>query len=240
MYRILETVLKKFLIIVAIALCALIVFEGIGLYQLASSKGRYATYWKHRATMPGDFIYLALGDSAAQGLGASKAERGYVGLLAGQLELQTGQHIRVINLSVSGATLQDVLNNQLPQVKNYLPELITVEIGANDMPNYNAKRFREQYTQIAKSLPPGSVVATVPYFGTLQKRNPNAVNANQIIIELARAYHFSLVDLYSLLEQRQSPTIYAADLFHPNDRGYRIWYEAFQPAVAETLLKPHE
>ena len=49
--------------------------------------------------------YVAIGDSAAQGIGASRPDRSYVGVLADDIHAATGRSVRVINLSISGATV---------------------------------------------------------------------------------------------------------------------------------------
>ena len=54
---------------------------------------------------PGDLVYVALGDSAAQGIGASTSDNGYVGLVADRLRERTGNPVLGVNLSRSGATV---------------------------------------------------------------------------------------------------------------------------------------
>ena len=59
-------------------------------------------------------LWVVLGDSTAQGLGALSPDGGYVGQVLAELRRQTGLPWRVLNLSVSGSLTRDVLGAQLP------------------------------------------------------------------------------------------------------------------------------
>jgi acyl-CoA thioesterase-1 len=59
-------------------------------------------------------LWVVLGDSTAQGLGASSPDGGYVGQVLAELRQETGLPWRVLNLSVSGSLARDVLGAQLP------------------------------------------------------------------------------------------------------------------------------
>ncbi len=71
-------------VVASISLLALVV-SSVWVGRLAAEHagvGRARAYWSvpHGAT--GGLMYVASGDSAAQGVGASRPQRGYVGLLA--------------------------------------------------------------------------------------------------------------------------------------------------------------
>jgi acyl-CoA thioesterase-1 len=223
--------IKKILIVVSIVVLLIVSVEIVKLLQLKSSVGRYADYWKNTTTKSGDFTYVVLGDSAAQGIGANKPERGYVGLLAKHIEQTTGKKVRIINLSVTGATINDVLHNQLPELKNYQPDLLTVEIGSNDVYAYDAAKFRKDYEELASKLPAGTPVANIPYFGGRIRKNDTAIEASQYIADAAHKYNLKLVDLQIETREKQSILNYSADYFHPSNRGYRNWESAFWKVI---------
>lgn len=75
---------------------ALLLLELIALFWLYLSVGSYQKFWQKKATEVGEITYLALGDSAAQGIGASSPMRGYVGAVARRIEAQTGKRVRVV------------------------------------------------------------------------------------------------------------------------------------------------
>jgi len=59
-------------------------------------------------------LWVVLGDSTAQGLGAHSPDGGYVGQVLAELRRQTGLPWRVLNLSVSGSLTRDVLGASCP------------------------------------------------------------------------------------------------------------------------------
>ena len=227
--------IKRLLIFSALIVTGLIAVEMAGLLQLKANLTNYARYWHERPTT-GEFVYVALGDSAAQGIGASRPERGYVGLLTRHIEQQTGKSVRVVNLSVSGAKITDVISKQLPLLKNYQPDLVTVEIGSNDVVRYDAATFQQQYDHLAAALPPGSVVSNLPFFGGRIRRDKEVTSANRVIFAAVAKDKLQLVDLYGETKQHQSLRNNSFDLFHPSNRGYKNWEAAFWKVIRPSLL----
>jgi acyl-CoA thioesterase I len=205
-----------------------VALELLALGWLASTVKSYRSYWLKRAEQSGEITYLALGDSAAQGIGATSPSRGYVGLIAFRLEKQTGKSIRVVNLSKTGAKLQDYLNEQAPQIKDIKADLVTIEIGANDMTAFLPEKFRAEFKQILASLPDGAFVANMPYFSSRPTSTNKARQASVIIQEeLAHYPALHFVDLQKQTTDNHSIFGYAPDLFHPNNISYKNWADAF-------------
>jgi lysophospholipase L1-like esterase len=218
---------KRALIIVGFLLAILILAELLSLLQLRASLTTNAEYWQQRSSEPGELTYVALGDSTAQGIGARQPDKGYVGVLADRLATKTGKSIRVVNLSVSGARIRDVIDKQIPQLKDYSPDFITIEAGANDVVKYDAKKFANDFQELAELIPPNTVVANMPYFGGRISRDTQIKSANGIVAESAIKNDLLVVDLYTYTKVGDTPFNYAADLFHPSNRGYRNWADAF-------------
>lgn len=205
----------------------LILAEIFSLLQLRSSLTSNADYWRQRSTQPGELTYVALGDSAAQGIGARQPDKGYVGVLADRLAARTGKTIRVVNLSSSGGKLRDVIDRQIPQLKNYQPDFITIEAGANDVVKYNPEKFATEFQELSALLPAKTVVANMPYFGGRISRDNEIKSANEIVDEAAAKNDLIVVDLYTFTKEGDTVFNYAADFFHPSNRGYRNWADAF-------------
>ncbi len=230
-----DTVLKPILIAIAGFIVLAAIIEVGLLLRLRSNLTSYATYWNERAKVDGELTYVALGDSAAQGIGASRAEYGYVGIVADRIQHKTGKTVRVINLSVSGATVASVIEKQLPELKKYQADVITIEIGANNVQKLNETTFAEEYDDLAKALPPKTFVATMPYFGGRARENDNALAASLIVRQAAERYSLPLAELQALTKDQQSFRNYSWDFFHPSNKGYRIWADAFWQAIEPTL-----
>lgn len=245
--------IKKILVGAGIVMVIVLVTEIIALLAMKGSIASYAEYWKAQAQVvrpvqttdvrpKAEFIYVALGDSAAQGIGATSPARGYVGLITRQIEQRTGKPVRVINLSVSGAKVQDVLDNQLPQLERYGAKdfanvgLVTMEIGANNLLDYDAESFKTSYDKILSRLPADrTVVSDMPYFGGRIDAHGNDVAASKSIESVARKYTIPVAPLYAGLRDNHSLRIYAADYFHPSNYGYTIWYDAFWSKIEPKL-----
>ena len=192
---------------------------------------RNADYWSQPRGDLGGLLYVALGDSAAQGVGASAPDRGYVGLLAQRLRERTGRPVEVINLSKSGARILDVLDSQLPVLAalGRTPDVLTVGIGGNDMGSYDRQVFAAAVERLSAALPAGAYVADVPYFmhGRSERQ---AQQAADLMRSTASQQGLRPVALHATLREqgwRGMFTQYAADWFHPNDRGHRRWADAF-------------
>jgi acyl-CoA thioesterase-1 len=196
-------------------------------------------HWKEPRGEPGGLLYVALGDSAAQGLGASEWDKGYVGLIAQRLRDKTGKPVQVINLSKSGATVRDVLQDQVPRMAalSRLPDLVTVGAGGNDVRNFDRTRFTKDARELVALLPPTAYVADGPHF--IHKWwTANADAAADVMAQELRAQNRPVVPLHAEMRKqgrRALVTQFAADVFHPNDRGYRVWAQAFWSRIEPDL-----
>jgi acyl-CoA thioesterase I len=158
-----------------------------------------------------------------------------VGLIAQRLRMSTGQPVEVINLSRSGARIDDVLDRQLPALKvlGREPDVLSVAIGGNDIRAYDRETFAEQADQLTAALPAGAYVADAPYFmhGNWQR---DAQRAAAVLSAGAAERGLRLVALHKALRAQgwqAMLTQFAADWFHPNDRGHRVCADAFWSAI---------
>lgn len=181
-------------------------------------------------------VYVALGASDAVGIGANRPEaEGWVPLVYAGLPADT----RLVNLGVSGATLADVLAEQLPVARDAAPRWVTIWPGPNDLRNgvplgaFSA-RLDTLLGQLAALRRPGQPVELVvlnlpdlraaPAFAGI---NPSALDAevrawNAAIAAAASRHGATLVDLYATMnELAQHPEYISADGFHPSSAGYR-------------------
>jgi acyl-CoA thioesterase-1 len=211
-----------------------------GAARLAGTLHLNARWWKDEGKKDGDLLYVALGDSAAQGVGASMPGRSYVGIIAKHLREQTGRTVRAVNLSLSGARLREAIAIQLPALRrlNPQPDILTVAIGANDIASFDKARFERELRALYAALPAGAIVADLPsfYLGSAER---SAREANAIVRRLAAEHGFEVAPLHTAT-RRQGAARYAlnqvaADFFHPNDRGYRVWASAFIPLLDRRL-----
>ena len=229
---------KRVTIRIVIVLVLLVVIGEIGaLLWLQGSVARYQKFWENKAQETGEITYVALGDSAAQGIGASSPMRGYVGLITKSLEQKTDKKVRVINLSVSGATARDCLDKQIPELKNYKPDLVTIEIGANDVKGHDLQKFESDFSELLPLLPKNTYVSNMPLFNSRPSSTQGAKEQSKIIERLvSKNKNLNFVDLQTQTTQHQSIFGFAPDLFHPNNLSYKNWADAFWNEIEKNKI----
>jgi len=214
--------------IVLIAVTVIVVWQILALLWLLFSVKSYQTFWVNKAKQPGEITYLALGDSAAQGIGATSPMRGYVGLIANGLAQKTGKTVKVVNISETGIKTADFTDRLLPKIKGIKADYVTIEIGANDIKTFNPETFTKDFDRLLPLLPDGTYVSNMPLFNSRRSSTQPAKDASKIIEQLLKKYpelHF--VDLQKQTIDHQSIFGFAPDLFHPNNLSYKNWYQAF-------------
>src|SRR3954452_11800282 len=106
-----------------------------GVREVHAQVAAYAKEWEAtngRAIGGAGDLWVVLGDSTAQGIGAPSFDKGYVGQLRDMLDERSPDRWRIVNLSRSGARAADVLATQLPRLEalEESPRLLTCAIGA--------------------------------------------------------------------------------------------------------------
>ena len=208
-----------------------------GVRQVHAQVARYAADWDDANRLAGEGagpLWVVLGDSTAQGIGAPSWDEGYVGQLRRALDEGSEHRWRVVNLSRSGARAADVLDRQLPALEalDPPPDLVTCAIGANDIVRRTPlPQLEDQLWRIVDRLPKGAAIATVP-----QGLHPARTEAaNRVIREAAPAAGLLVADVWA----RTGPPWHgklASDGFHPGALGYADWAAAFAEALGLRLV----
>ena len=139
----------------------------------------------------------------------------------------------------SGAKIGVTVNSSVITYPTTLPalangDIITIEIGANDVANYDAKSFRENFKIVMATLPEGAFVSNMPLFNSRPGSTQNAKHASKIVEEgLKSRPDLIFVDLQKQTEENQSIFGFAPDLFHPNNLSYRNWADAFWAKIKD-------
>ncbi len=197
---------------------------------------RYAAEWEaaNAAALQADGpLWLVLGDSAAQAVGASSRATGYVGVVLERLR-DDGAPWRVVNLSRSGARTRDVVDVQLPAAHALGLDpasagLVTAVVGGNDALGTPLAAWRDDVARLVAALPPRAVVATTPR-GVFERKT-RAVNAH--LLALAGERGLPVADLWAVTGPPYRGRY--ADGFHPNDLGYAPWADAVEAACRVAL-----
>lgn len=160
-------------------------------------------------------LWVALGDSSTQGVGATSWDRSWVMSVLNDLRASTGDPWRLVNLSMSGGRFEDVLKYQLPLIDSHLGDhaLVTCVIGSNDMMwRRGVSGVLEDAVAVADKLPSGTVLSHLGGPGDRRRR------INSTFTDAAQARQYELFNIWHW----PSPSgALAADRIHPSDLGYR-------------------
>ncbi|WP_164017002.1 SGNH/GDSL hydrolase family protein [Pyxidicoccus trucidator] len=187
--------------------------------------------------------YVALGDSTAVGVGASRGG-GYPERLASRLR-NDGLPVGLTNLGQSGARIRDVFTGQVKRAVATQPTLVTLGVGTNDLWRGTAvEDFQEELDRIARRLKQTGAPLVVVNLADMAlapvaKLVPSALYEGRIepfnaaMAEVARAHGLHLVDLYSASKEMipHNPHFFCHDGFHPSEQGYEEWADLLLPTV---------
>ena len=197
-----------------------------------------------------EILYVALGDSTVEGVGASRQENNYVSLLHARLRM-IYHNARLQNLGVGGATSADVLARQLEPAIASRPDLVTLSVGPNDITERvplaaYTRNMDAILARLAASTPAVIVVSLLPDLAVTPRfRGQEAeelvgrrsVEFNDALARMAKRHGAQIVDLYvpSRREVPARPELIARDGYHPSDLGYARWAELMWEAVRSKI-----
>ena len=206
------------------------------------------------------FVYVALGDSTAEGMGASTPQRSYTNIVFESLKDRYKQ-AKYLNVARSGAILKDVLQSQMPKAIEAKPSLITLSIGANDIIRRTKLDefegdLRELLTSLRQKTDATILISTVPDL-SLTPAVPKLLKTyskykagklNQIIYKVGEETSTVTVDLFedSRAVLKMFPEAIASDGWHPSDFGYALWANTILVMLRNVLAPvsekelPHE
>ncbi|QQC43247.1 SGNH/GDSL hydrolase family protein [Schaalia meyeri] len=228
------------------------------LLRLDSQRGDYRKAWENHnlATLDrlrqldehpegeAPYLIVALGDSSVQGMGASRITESYPARLASAIASQIDREVLLLNLSLSGATIESVELTQIPQMRGlgliggaHAPDLVTLTVGGNDVMTEDMApgQFEQRLRRVLDALPADTLVSTIPSFGIMPQERRAQSMSDRIGAAVAHT-DACLVDLRSLTQEYSLPTYtfayHAADFFHPNSAAYAKWAQLFADAWA--------
>lgn len=189
-----------------------------------------------------------LGDSTAAGVGAGRPG----GALPRQVASRLERPVQLTVLARSGATVEDVIANQLPKVASLDPDVVVISVGANDVVHLTSKdSFASRYRRLLDRLGAVPVIALgVPDMGAPPRfAQPLRAIAGwrgrsldeEIREEVAGRVGASYVDIAGRtgpLMRRYPDRYFALDEYHPNEAGYGLWADAVLEAARSLPLGP--
>lgn len=177
-------------------------------------------------------VLVTMGASDAVGIGASDPSKtGWVPRLYQMLPTGT----KLINLGISGATVQDALDGELPVALDADPDYVVIWLAVNDLragvplATYdqnldtllNALTSRTRAKIVVANMPG---LTGIPVFRETpaEKLTAETESWNKEIARTADKYGAVVADLGAYgVELAEHPEFISKDGFHPNDEGYK-------------------
>ena len=188
--------------------------------------------------------YLVLGDSTAVAEGGTY-ERGIARSTA--RHLASAHTVEMKNVAVSGARMRDVLRDQLPRSAGFFPDVVLLDVGANDVIHLTSARSIERdLTQVISALRARNCDVRIVLTGSADMTTPPRIPRALRWLAARRTRALNRVFMRAVDRDgltfapiahetgplfRRDRTLFAADRFHPNDRGYATWIAVINPAL---------
>ena len=191
--------------------------------------------WNAEAAEADGPLWVAIGDSSTQGIGAPDPLDSWVPKVLELLQEETSDPWRVINLSITGGQYSDIIQYELPRLAELEDAgqplaLCTMIAGANNLlAPATWKGASDELEQILYTLPRRSVVARVGVSSAF-----NSVMARRFTRTIER---IGAERDFELFWPWDWPSLdgMAEDKFHPNPKGYgymtNIIWERVQTAL---------
>ena len=203
-----------------------------GIAEIDTQVERYHQRWdeaNEAARLETGPLWVALGDSSSQGVGASEWELGWTHAVLARLRETTGDPWRLINLSMSGGRFLDVADRQVPVLNTMLdtPDLVTAVIGSNDlMWRRGIRGVVKDANRAVDRIPDGAFVSK------LNGPGPRPKMMNDVFQRGADTKGHQLFNIWNWPSGRGA---LASDRVHPSDIGYDHMTELAWTAIADSL-----
>lgn len=196
--------------------------------------------------------YIALGDSYTICTGTNTTAEQWPEILAGHLR-NAGIPVELVsNPSRNGFSTQNLIDNELPLLKNGSYDFATLLIGVNDwVRDVDTKTYQKNLSyivdEIQKTLPHKSklILITIPDFGVTPKGalysrgrdiSKGITEFNDIIKAEAKKRGLVCVDIFPLSKgMLHHQDLVAADGLHPSAKEYALWEALIFPEAKKIV-----
>ena len=194
------------------------------------------------APQDGAVRYLALGDSLSQGVGAPDEQTGAFPALLAEQWRGAGCEVELQNAGISGYTAEQVLTDEVPQIDDFRPTLITFQAGGNDIVSgVTLEEYRQNVKSVLEAATDSGarviVLAQNEWFRSPEGKTYGEDLATQreafdaAMIEEASAAGAEFVDLRPTYKQQADADQWVEDGIHPTPEAYAAWAGELAGAV---------
>ncbi len=212
----------------------------------APPRGATPTDAEGAPSADGAVRYLAIGDSLTQGEGATDESTGAFPIVLADEWRADGCDVEVLNVGISGYTAGQMITDELPNVADFAPTIVTFQSGANDIVNaVTAEQYRSDVSTILDEATGSGARVIVLYqnewfrapfnadgsYGDQEVFAQQRVEFDEILAEEAEARGAEIVDLRDIHEQTADEELWVEDGVHPPEEVYAEWAGAIAEAV---------
>lgn len=224
---------RRTVIILSIFTFVLILYIGINVLLAARRTAAFPKYWQDQASepIPTNAIHLvAMGDSIMQAIGAAHPEDGIAGRIAEYLQSKTGRPVHINNISVGGATIQDILDQQLTKVDLNQADVIILATATDLERRVPLGMYEANLRTLLRALPADKTV-----FSDLPLE-PGREAYQTILQRIADEQAIRRADFAKVFRGEGHRLDIFSWLFpHLNSKGYDYWFRAFQPEIDQLI-----
>ncbi|MCX2181296.1 SGNH/GDSL hydrolase family protein [Streptomyces sp. SKN60] len=175
--------------------------------------------------------FVALGDSFTEGLGDETPDGallGWADRLALMLADRSSAPFRYANLAVRGRVIDEIVEEQVPQVAELTPDLVSFCAGGNDILRWGssvdriAERFEEAVVELGAGAKKVLVFTGFDPRGTpvLRRLRGKIATYTAHVHAIADRHGCLIVDLWSM-KALQHPLAWSDDRLHLSSEGHR-------------------
>jgi acyl-CoA thioesterase-1 len=186
--------------------------------------------------------YLSLGDSLTQGIGAADLDNGTFPALLAAKWRAAGCEVELQNVGISGYTAGQVLSDEVPNIADFKPTVITFQAGGNDIANsVSLDEYRKNVKAVLDAASDSGakviVLAQNEWFRSPDGQNygenqaAQRVDFDAALIEEANAHGAQFVDMRPLYKQQADEGKWVEDGLHPTPEAYAAWADGLAEAV---------
>jgi lysophospholipase L1-like esterase len=158
------------------------------------------------------------------------------------------------NLAESGQTSQDVIRTQLPQVGSLVPDVVTLQVGVNDIIDnewqLDGERYERSLATILDGLlqllsparifvittPDHTLTAWARRWGSPDMGSGDVVRANDILRAVASERGVAVIDIGAVYERvTDDASLVIGDGPSPSAKQYAGWVEVIGPGMLRVL-----
>lgn len=200
------------------------------------------------AVRDGTLRILAVGSSSIEGIGASRAELGFVPLVEAGLGARLpGVAVTVVNRGIGGETTKETVDRLAQEISAARPHLVLWQLGTNDvLRNRSMDDVFADYRRGQAILDAAGVDVMVidPQRLPEAARNPNFAGRNPALAEMSRLIALEAGRVgYAAFGRFAAMSAWSAlpgggvgpDELHLNDAGYACWAALTAEGLAAAL-----